>query len=588
MNSDQEKISLTINKIRTEVEAGATIMDAADKVGVHIPRLCYHPELSILGACRICIVELEKNGQLVASCSTPAEEGMQVRTSSPELRRHRRDIVELILDNHPKDCQTCVRDGNCELQDSAYSLGVRERLFEGERKSYSEDNSSPSIHREPEKCILCGRCVRACDEVQGVTNLWQQNRGFESVAAPAHNADIMESVCIHCGQCVNVCPTASIVENNVTDEVFEAISDPDLHVVVQTAPSIRAALGEGFGYEPGTPVTGKMVTALKMMGFDAVFDTDLGADLTIVEEADEFLERFKSGEKLPLITSCSPGWISFLETFYPELISYASTCKSPMSMLSSLTKSYYAEQEGIAPENIYSVAAMPCTAKKYEAARPEHEAPWGDPYTDAVLTTRELIWMCKCMGVDFRNLPDSQFDRPLGTATGGGDIFGTTGGVTEAALRTAYERFTGEKLTEVDFMQVRGIQGLKEATIELDGSDINIGVANGLQNAKKLFERLLEGKKEYHMLEIMACPGGCVGGGGQPYPPEDTFALDPELVKKRAQALYTIDSNKQLRKPHENPDIKELYSYYLGEPNSKRAHELLHTSYTPRDRQGIR
>ncbi len=586
--ADNEKISLIIDGMQTEVDSGATIMDAADRVGVHIPRLCYHPELSTLGACRICVVELEKRETMAASCSTPAEEGMVVKTTSPRLRRHRRDIVELILDNHPQDCQTCDRDGNCELQDLAYSLGVRERLFEGDRKRFPEDNSSPAIHRNPEKCILCGRCVRVCDEVQGVTNLWPQFRGFESVAAPAHNVDIMESVCIHCGQCANVCPTASIVENNVTDEVLEALADPDLHVVVQTAPSIRAALGEGFGYEPGTPVTGKMVTALNLMGFDTVFDTDFGADLTIVEEADEFLNRFRSGEKLPLITSCSPGWISFLETFYPELIPHASTCKSPMSMLSSLIKTYYADQKEIAPEQIYSVATMPCTAKKYEAARPEHEAPWGAPYTDAVLTTRELIWMCKCMGVDFRNLPDSQFDRPLGQSSGGGDIFGTTGGVTEAALRTAYERFTGEELTELDFMQVRGVEGLREASVELDGDTVNIGVANGLQNAKKLFERLQSGEKEYHLIEIMACPGGCVGGGGQPYPPKDTFALDPELVKKRAKALYSIDATKKVRKPHENPDITELYSYFFGEPNSDRAHELLHTSYTPAERQGIK
>lgn len=586
--SEQEKISLLIDGSQIEVEPGTTIMEAADELGVHIPRLCYHPELSILGACRICVVKDKKQDDTVASCCREAEEGMDIKTSSPELRKTRRDIVELILDNHPKDCQTCERDGNCELQDLAYSMGVRERLFEGERKQYEIDDSSPSIQRNPEKCILCGRCIRACDEVQGVTNLWQQNRGFQNIAGTAHNNDITDSVCIHCGQCVNVCPTASIIEKNSTDEVFEALADSEKHVVVQTAPSIRAALGEGFGYDPGTPVTGKMVTALRLMGFDTIFDTDFGADLTIVEEAHEFLKRFKSEEKLPLITSCSPGWISFLETFYPELIPHASTCKSPMSMLSSLVKTYYAESRDIDPDDIYSVAVMPCTAKKFEADRPELRTDNDSPFTDAVLTTRELIWMCKCMGVDFRNLPDNQFDHPLGYSSGGGDIFGTTGGVTEAALRTAYEKFTGKKSPDPNYMNVRGVEGVKEATIELNGSNVNIGIANGLNNAKILFDSMLNGDKEFHMIEIMACPGGCVGGGGQPYPPKDTHSMDPELIRKRGDALYSIDSHKQIRAPHQNPSIQKLYDEYLEEPNSKKAHDLLHTNYTPRERQGIR
>jgi iron-only hydrogenase group A len=586
--SNNQKVSLIIDGNKIETSASSTIMEAADELGIHIPRLCYHPELSALGACRICVVEIEGEDGVDASCCRPVEDGMKVKTSSPQLRRIRRDIVELILDNHPKDCQTCTRDGNCELQDIAYQTGVRERLYEGERKEYDRDTTSPAIERDPEKCILCGRCIRVCDEVQGVSNLWQQYRGFQNVAAPAYNQPIEDSVCIRCGQCANVCPTAAIVEKNMTDEVFEALEDPEKHVVVQTAPSIRAALGEGFGYEPGTPVTGKMVTALRLMGFDTIFDTDLGADLTIVEEANEFLSRFRKNENLPLITSCSPGWISFLETFYPELIPHASTCKSPMSMLSTLIKTYYAEQENIDPENIYSVAMMPCTAKKYEADRKEHQQENGIPYTDAVLTTRELIWMCKCMGIDFRNLPDSQFDRPLGNSSGGGDIFGTTGGVTETSLRTAYEKFTGKECTDLDFMQVRGTSGIKEASIELDGETINIGIANGLNNAKKLFDLVKNGEKEFHLIEIMACPGGCVGGGGQPYPPKDTHALDPQLVKRRAKALYSIDSHKKLRKSHENPAILKLYKDFLDEPNSKKAHQLLHTTYKASERRGIK
>lgn len=582
------EIELTIDGIRTTAGKGMTIMQAADAISIRIPRLCYHPRLSVLGACRICIVEVEGQRNPVASCAFPIAPGMAVRTSSPLLRRLRRDIVELLLDNHPQDCQTCTRDGNCELQNLAYSLGVRERYFEGERKRFEVDRSSPAVVRDPEKCILCGRCVRVCEEVQGVTNLSQQSRGFTNVAAPAHQCDMNDSVCIHCGQCINVCPTAAFIEKDDTEAVFDALENPDLHVVVQTAPSIRAAIGEGFGFEPGTPTTGKMVTALRLMGFTGVFDTNFGADLTIIEEATELLSRLGSGENLPLITSCSPGWINFMERFYPELIPHASTCKSPMSMLSALLKTDYAEKKGIDPKNVFVVAVMPCTAKKFEAVRPEHKTPWETPYTDAVLTTRECIWMIKCMGVDFAKLPDGDFDNPLGESSGAADIFGATGGVMEAALRTAYEKVTGETCPQLEFTEVRGVQGVKEAAIDLKGTTINVGVSNGLNNAKILFDHVTSGEKQYHLIEVMACPGGCVGGGGQPYPPEGTVVLDPALVERRAAALYQIDSGKAIRKSHENPAIQKLYEDFLGEPNGHKSHELLHTSYEPKTPKGIR
>ncbi len=583
-----EKINLTIDGVATEAREGMTIMQAADQLGIRIPRLCYHPQLSILGACRICIVEVEGARKPVASCAYPVSEGMKVRTSSPKLRKLRRDIVELILDNHPKDCQTCERDGNCELQNLAYSLGVRERLFEGERKRIERDLSSPAVIRDPEKCILCGRCIRVCEEVQGVSNLGQQRRGFENRVAPAHEGDMIDSVCIHCGQCVNVCPTAALVENNSTEQALDALSDPEMHVVVQTAPSIRAAVGEGFGFAPGTPTTGKMVTALRLMGFDKVFDTNFGADLTIMEESVEFLGRLEKGEGLPLITSCSPGWVAFLEKFYPELIPNASTCKSPMSMLSTLVKTYYAKQIGVDPEKIYMVAIMPCTAKKFEAARREHEAPWGKPYTDAVLTTRELIWMTKSLGVDFAHLPDGDFDSPMGVSSGAAVIFGATGGVMEAALRTAYETVTGEDCPDLDFVQVRGVEGVRSATIDIHDVKVRVAVANGLNNAKKVLDKIISGEEEFHLVEIMACPGGCVGGGGQPYPPQGTYVLDPELTKLRARALYSIDSGQSLRKSHKNPEIIHLYEDFLGQPNGEKSHELLHTKYAPSHLRGIR
>lgn len=584
----RKKITLTIDGTKVSVPEGTTIMQAAEQLGIHIPRLCYHPDLSLAGSCRVCIVDVKGLGYFMASCSVAVWEGMEVQTNSPEIRQARRDIVELLLDNHPKDCQTCERDGNCELQNLAYAMGVRERLFEGQRKRFAIDDSSHSVVRDPEKCILCGRCVRVCHEIQGVYNLSQHGRGFSTVVGPAHLSKMDESVCIQCGQCINVCPTAAFLEKRSTEDVWQALADPRKHVVVQTAPSIRAAIGEGFGLRPGTPCTGKMVTALRVLGFDAVFDTDLGADLTIVEEAHEFLTRLQGDGPLPMITSCSPGWISFLEKFYPGLIPHASTCRSPMTMLSVLIKTYYAQRKGLDPNDIYVVAVMPCVAKKFESRRPEHHTADGLPYTDAVLTTRELIWMIKCYGINFTKLPDGEFDAPLGIASGAGDIFGCTGGVMEATLRAAGELVTGKPADRLEFTEVRAVEGLRETYVAIGDRAIHVAVANGLTNAKIVLDKVAEGKESFHVIEVMACPGGCVGGGGQPYPPEGVKVLDPELLAKRASALHTIDAGKTLRKSYENPAVEEIYDTFLGGPGSPLAHQLLHTQYHARLPRGIR
>lgn len=585
-----KSINIVIDDMKLSVPEGTTIMEAADKVGAHIPRLCYHPFLSTEGACRICVVEVDGAPNYIPSCATPVAEGMVVKTNTPDIRKVRRDLVELLLDNHPMECQTCERNGNCELQNLSYKLGVRERLFEGNRKRHPKEDSSDAVIRDSEKCILCRRCVKVCSEIQGINNLNQMYRGFETVVTPAFGAKMDDSVCIKCGQCINVCPTAAFVEQNYTDEVWEAINDPNKFVVVQTAPAIRAAIGEGFDLSVGTNCTGKTVTALRRLGFDAVFDTNFGADLTIVEEATEFLKRMDAGENLPLITSCSPGWIKFLEHFYPELIPNASSCKSPMQMLSTLLKTYYAKLKKIDPKDIYVVGIMPCVAKKFESRRPEHVADEGYPYTDNVLTTRELIWMIKAYGIDFVNLPIDEFDNPLGYSTGAASIFGVTGGVMEAALRTAAEKLTGEKFDDLDYKDVRGIEGLKEASIEIDGQTLNIAVANGLNNAKKILEKVKSGEKQYHLVEIMACPGGCVAGGGQPLADvtDYIYPLDKERIKQRAQALYEIDEHMKIRKSHDNPYIQKLYKDFLGEPGGETAHHLLHTKYHERLPRGIK
>jgi NADP-reducing hydrogenase subunit HndD len=584
---EKNQITITINDRKVQVPKGTTIMQAAETIGIHIPRLCYHPRLSMEGSCRVCIVKVLGMDYFVTSCGTKAEEGMVILTNSPEIRKARRDIIELLLDNHPKDCQTCERDGRCELQNLAYDYGVRERLFEGKRKQFLIDSSSKSVVRDPNKCVLCRRCVRVCSEVQGVHNLSQHYRGFSTQVTPAHGAKMDESVCIQCGQCINACPTASFQEKRHSEAVWEALANPNKHVVVQVAPSIRAAIGEDFGLEAGTPCTGKLVSALKLLGFHAIFDTSYTADLTIMEEAHELLQRLQAKERLPLITSCSPGWINFMEKFYPELIPFASSCRSPMSMMSVLIKTYYAKKMNKNPQDIFVAAIMPCVAKKFEMDRLEHFLD-GIKLTDAVLTTRELSWMIKNYGIDFPNLPDKEFDSPLGDVSGAGVIFGTTGGVMEAALRTAAEEITGKVLTHVEFQEVRAVEGLREKSLSIGNLTLNIGVANGLVNAKTLLNKVISKEKEFHVIEIMACPGGCIGGGGQPYPPKGYTILDPLLFAKRAKALYAIDAEKKVRTSHDNPMIQKLYKEFFKEPGSELAHKLLHTHYTQKFPKGIR
>ncbi|MCE5279554.1 MAG: NADH-dependent [FeFe] hydrogenase, group A6 [Planctomycetaceae bacterium] len=593
--TETKTVTFTIDGQKVTVPAGTTIMEAAEMLGIRIPRLCYHPDLSLSGSCRVCVVDVEEMGYYMAACATKVWEGMIVRSNSPEIRQARRDIVELLLDNHPKECQTCERDGNCELQNLAYSLGVRHRIFEGSRKDFPCDDSGSAVVRDPNKCILCGRCVRVCDEVQGVHNLSQQGRGFLTRVAPAHDAPMDESVCIQCGQCINVCPTAAFLEQDATEAVLAALADPTKHVVVQTAPSIRAAIGEGFGLPPGTPSTSKMVAALRRLGFEAVFDTNFTADLTIMEESNEFLQRLAGNGPLPLLTSCSPGWVNFLEKFYPEMIPNASTCRSPMGMMSALLKTWYARKIGVDPKDIFVVAVMPCVAKKFEARRPEHYLQEGIPLTDAVLTTREAIWLIKSFGIDYWQLPTMEFwempkdtfDSPMGVSSGAGDIFGTTGGVMEATLRTAIEKITGQRADKIEFTEVRAVEGLREATLSVGGREVRLAVANGLNNAKIVLDKVLAGEK-YDVIEVMACPGGCIGGGGQPYPPKGVKVLDPALLAQRASALYSIDQDKTMRRSHENPAIAELYSEFLGQPGSEIAHTLLHTHYKARLPRGIR
>jgi NADP-reducing hydrogenase subunit HndD len=581
-----DKITITINDKDYEVDAGQTIMQAADSLGFHIPRLCYHPKLSIEGACRVCIVEVEGSKNFVASCAHPVSEGMKIRTNTKELRTARRDIIELILDNHPQDCHTCERDGICELQRLAYSSGIRTRHFEGERKRYAKDLSSTSVIRDPEKCILCGRCVRICTEIQKVSALCYAHRGFQTVVMPAYNQPFGESVCTSCGQCINVCPTAAFVEKNYTQELFEDLNDPDLVMVAHIAPSVRAAIGEAFGQKPGRSMQGEVVAALKKLGFKYVFDNQFSADLTIMEEASEFLERLQGNGPLPMITSCSSAWMKGMEQFHADLIPNISTCKSPMSMMSSLIKTYFAKKQGYDPKKIRSIGVMCCTAKKYEASRPEISID-DMPATDMVITTRELAWMIKSAGIDFLNIEPEKMDTPLGTSSGAGAIFGATGGVMEAAIRTAYELFTGETLVDINISAVRGMKGIKEGTITMEGNEIRVAVAHGLGNAADLLDTVRKDPGRYHFIEIMGCPGGCIGGGGQPYATANSIPLDEACLEERASALYTLDEKNTIRRSHENPDIQRLYKDFLGRPLSPKSHEILHTHYKQHYPKGI-
>ncbi len=569
-------ITLTIDGREVQVETGSTILEAAQAAGINIPTLCYHPELRPEGACRVCVVEVENARTLLASCVHPAADGMVVRTNTPRVREARRNIVELLLANHPSDCLICDRNNNCELQKLAHDLGVREIKYSGVKRSWNKDEANPALIRDPDKCILCGRCVRVCNEVQEVGTLYYSYRGFDTLVAPAFERSLADTACVYCGQCSIVCPTGAIVEKSYIEDVWNALADPEKHVIVQTAPAVRVAIGEEFGQAPGSVTTGKLVAGLRRLGFAAVFDTDFAADLTIMEEGHELIQRLQTGGTLPLITSCSPGWIKFIEHNFPQLLPHLSTCKSPQQMFGAVAKTYYADKIGLPPEKVYVVSIMPCTAKKFEAQRPEMGRN-GIPDVDAVLTTRELGRMLKEAGVDFNRLPDEEYDDPLGISTGAGVIFGATGGVMEAALRTAVEVVTKEELKDINFTQVRGLEGVKEATIEVGDLQLKVAVAHGLANARKLMEKLAAGEADYHFIEIMTCPGGCIGGGGQPIP------VDREARQARIAGIYKADESFTLRKSHENPAVQQLYKEFLGEPLSEKAHQLLHTTYTPRN-----
>jgi len=577
-------INIKIEGIPYQVESGITILEAARQCGYDIPSLCTfnHGQCS-QGSCRVCLVEATGARGLVASCVYPVAEGMEIRISSPKAVKARRTSVELILSNHNKNCQQCAKNGNCELLHVAKLTGARENAFTGEKTPTTYDEVTPSIIRDTSKCILCGRCVARCQEAHGNGILGFENRGFSTIVAPAGNRSFADSPCLLCGQCVSVCPTGALMEKSEITKIDEAMA-AGKHVIVQTAPAVRASLGEEFGMKVGTPVTGKMVAALKRLGFDKVYDTNFGADLTIMEEANELLARIKNGGTLPMITSCSPGWVNYAEYYYGDCVDHLSSCKSPHEMEGAILKSYYAEKNGIDPKDIFVVSIMPCTAKKYEKERPALTTN-GLKDVDVVLTTRELGNLIKRSGINFSKLPDEEFDQDLvGTYTGAGVIFGVTGGVMEAALRTAYFALEGKEYGPVNFTEVRGFDGIKEATFVLAGKEIKIAVAHGMKNAKPIMDDIRAGKSPYTFIEIMCCPGGCINGGGQSYvrpallPNEDLDILDTYMAK-RAAALYSEDERQTLRQSHNNPQIQQLYSEYLGEPNSHKAHELLHTTY---------
>ena len=573
-----DNVSLTVDGMQVSVPKGSSILVAAKAAGITIPTLCYMEGVHAIGACRVCLVEIQGGRGLVASCVYPVSEGMAVKTNSPRVRSARKAVVELMLSAHRQECTVCGRNLNCELQAIAKQLGIVESRFEGAMPKQITDTSTPSIVRDSSKCILCRRCVTVCQQVQGVGALFPVDRGFESAIVPALEKSLDEVACVLCGQCVSVCPVGALQEKDATSDVWKALADPSKHVIVQTAPAVRAALGEEFGMEPGTRVTGKMVNALRAMGFDKVFDTDFTADLTILEEGNELLKRLTTGGTLPMITSCSPGWIKFIEHFYPDLLPHLSTCKSPQQMFGALAKTYYAEKAGVKPEDMYVVSVMPCTAKKFEAGREEMSSNPGITDVDAVLTTRELAKMIREIGLDFAQLPNEQFDEPLGISTGAAVIFGATGGVMEAAVRTVYEVVTGETLADINLTAVRGLQGVKEATVKVGDIDVKVAIASGLGNARKLMDKIAAGEADYHFIEIMCCPGGCLGGGGQPIPTTDA------IREARMKAIYDEDEALTLRKSHENPAVIALYAEFLGEPLGHKSHELLHTHYTPREK----
>lgn len=574
-------ISLTIDGEKVVVSQGTTVLEAARIANIHIPTLCYLKGINEIGACRICVVEVKGARALQAACVLPVSEGMDIKTSSPSVREARKVNLGLILSNHDKSCLTCVRNRNCELQQLSEELNIKEIRFEGSSRNYPIDAVSKSIVRDSNKCILCRRCVSVCQNIQKVGVIGATERGFNTIIEPSFHMSMGEVPCINCGQCIVACPVGALKEKDDTQKVWNALGDSSLHVIVQTAPAVRVALGEEFGMPIGTRVTGKMVAALRRLGFSRVFDTDFAADLTIMEEGTELLNRIQNGGALPLITSCSPGWIKFCEHQYPELLENLSTCKSPHEMMGAVIKSYYAEKNEIDPSKVFVVSVMPCTAKKFEASRPELSGT-GYPDVDVVLTTRELARMIKEASIDFINLPDEIFDPMLGESTGAAVIFGATGGVMEAALRTVYEIITGQTLENIEFQQVRGLDGVKEADIQIGDMNVSVAVAHGTGNAKMLMEKVKSGEKQYHFIEIMGCPGGCVTGGGQPIvTARKRWSVDPGVA--RAAAIYDEDRHLPLRKSHENPSIKLLYEEYLEKPNSSKAHHLLHTHYAPRD-----
>ncbi len=582
-------IRLTIDNRAVEVAEGTTILKAARQAGIHIPTLCYF-ELAGMnfenkpGGCRVCVVEVVKdfNGRprrnLAPACATECVDGMEVLTHSQRVINARRTVVELILSDHPTDCLTCPKSGQCELQTLAQNLGIREIPYKGEKSTYRVD-MSPSIIRDMDKCIMCRRCENVCNNIQSVGALSAVNRGFQAVVAPAFEQDMIDSPCVMCGQCVQVCPVGALSEVDDTRKVMMAINDPKKTVVVQTAPAVRVAIGEEFGMEPGTIVTGQLAAVLRQIGFNYVFDTDFAADLTIMEEGTELLQRidrFTKGDKsvrLPILTSCCPGWVNFFEHNFPDMLDVPSTAKSPQQMFGAIAKNYWAEKMGIKREDLVVVSIMPCLAKKYECKREEFSVN-GNPDVDYVLSTRELARLIKQFNLDLKEMPVADFDDPLGESTGAAVIFGATGGVIEAAARTAYELFTGKKLEKIDFTELRGLEGIRDAWVDFNGTPIHIGIAHGLKNARTLLERVREGKEQFHAIEVMACPGGCIGGAGQPY-----HHGNSEIIKKRLEATYEEDRNKPIRKSHENPSIIKLYKEYLGEPCGHKSHELLHTHY---------
>lgn len=571
------KINLTIDNREVTADPGDTILQAAQKAGIKIPTLCYLKDIQAIGACRICAVEVAGYRSLQPACITAVRDKMKVRTNTPRVREARKTVLQLILSDHPQECLTCVRNNRCELQEITAGLGITQSEYEGYRKIRPKDDSNPSVVRDPNKCILCRRCVTVCHQVQGVGAIGALERGFNTVISPAFKLPLGDAPCTLCGQCINVCPTGALTEKSYVQQVWQAVSDYDKHVVVQVAPAVRIALGEEFGLPPGAIVTGKMVAALKRMGFAKVFDTDFTADLTIMEEGSEFLERLNHGGKLPLITSCSPGWIKYIEHFYPELIPHLSSCKSPQQMFGAIMKTYYGIVNGIARDMIYTVSVMPCTAKKFECERPEMKAS-GYKDVDAVLTTRELAAMIREAGIAWDLLPSEEFDVPFGEGSGAGVIFGASGGVMEAALRTVYEIVTGKALEDLEFHAVRGLEGVKEATVQVGDKEVNVAITNGLANAGKILDEIKGGRKRYHFVEIMACPGGCLGGGGQPIP------ATSEIRQKRMEAIYEADRGLPIRKSHENPYVKMLYDDFLGKPLGDMSHKLLHTHYRVRNK----